>query len=76
MTDWTNFVSQVVQRSNGRIKYWEIWNEPDNSDFWSGMNAQLVALAQSAYSIIKSADPSSKILLPPPLRTRTGQMRI
>lgn len=65
MTDWTNFVSQVVQRSNGRIKYWEIWNEPDNPAFWSGTNAQLVALAQSAYNIIKSADPSSKILLPP-----------
>jgi hypothetical protein len=63
--DWKSFVTQVVQHSNGRIKYWELWNEPNVLGFWSGTNKQLIALAQSAYTIIKATYPDSAILLPP-----------
>jgi hypothetical protein len=65
IADWKNFVSAIVQHSAGRIKYWEIWNEPNVGGFWSGTNAQLIALAESAYKIIKAADPCSQVLLPP-----------
>lgn len=62
MADWDDFVRAVVTRSAGRIKYWEIWNEPQY--FFCGDPAALVTMAQHAYTIVKSIDPSALILSP------------
>ena len=35
------------------IKYWEIWNEPDSTGFWTGSFSQLVRMAEDARCIIK-----------------------
>jgi len=34
MPEWVDFVAQVVNRAKGRIKYYELWNEPNISLFW------------------------------------------
>lgn len=34
LTAWKNFVSALAGHYNGRIRHWEIWNEPDCSQFW------------------------------------------
>jgi len=60
-----HWVTTVVTRNAGRVKYWEIWNEPDSSDFFTGNINQLVTYAQHAYTIIKSIDPSAKVISPP-----------
>lgn len=31
---WENFVRAVVDRYRGRVSCFEIWNEPDNRQFW------------------------------------------
>jgi hypothetical protein len=48
------FAAQVAQRYCGKIKYYEPWNEPDNPEFWNGTNAQMLAIAQHVYQIVKS----------------------
>ena len=60
--DWKDFVTALVQHYNGStlaqpyIKYYEIWNEWNVNDsqngFWIGTIPQLIALEQSACSII------------------------
>ena len=60
--DWKDFVTALVHHYNGStpaqpyIKYYEIWNEWNVNDatngFWSGTIPQLVALEQTACSII------------------------
>jgi len=62
--DWDNFVRAIVTHSRGRIKYWEMWNEPNQHEYWSGDVATLVTMARHAYAIIKSVDPSAQILSP------------
>jgi len=66
---WKNFVTAMVthsQNSNtAHIKYWEIWNEPYQQWQWTGTNAQMIRMAQDATAIIKTADPSAMVLLPP-----------
>jgi uncharacterized protein (TIGR03437 family) len=66
---WKNFVaalaSHVAGQVPGRIKYWEIWNEPNNPNYWTGTVAQLVTMARDAYTIIKQFDPQAVILTPP-----------
>jgi hypothetical protein len=36
MVEWQGFVSQVVTRAAGRIKSYELWNEPVLSATWQG----------------------------------------
>src|SRR5579872_5279080 len=32
---WADYVREVVTHYRGEVKYWEVWNEPDLSFFWS-----------------------------------------
>lgn len=64
MEDWDNFVRAIATHAKGRIKYWEMWNEPNQHEYWSGNVATLVTMAQHAYRTIKSVDPSAQILSP------------
>jgi hypothetical protein len=38
--------------THSHIRYWEIWNEPDAAQFWSGSFAQLARLTEDANCII------------------------
>src|SRR6267154_4606149 len=62
--DWDDFVTAVVTHAAGKIKYWELWNEPNLKEFWAGDVSTLVMMAQHAYKIIKAAQPSAIILSP------------
>ena len=64
MTDWDDYVRQVVQRYKGKIQYYEIWNETNVSTFYTGNIEDLVELAQRAYDIIRQEDPAAMILTP------------
>lgn len=66
LQDWDDFVRAIVSHSAGRIKYWELWNEPNINQFWTGTIPQLVTLAQHAHTIIESVDPNAVILSPAP----------
>lgn len=64
LQDWDDFVRAVVTRAAGRIKYWEIWNEAQETDFYTGTVTQMVELARRAYSIIKTMQPNAQVLTP------------
>ncbi len=64
MQDWDDFVRALATHSAGRIKYWELWNEANQHEYWSGGIPALVTMAQHANSIIKSVDPSAKVFTP------------
>jgi len=65
--DWVDFITAVANHYNGKtaphVKYYEIWNEMSNTLMWTGTAAQMMALAQAAYPILKS-DPYSQVLTP------------
>ena len=62
LSDWDDFVRTVATHSAGRIKYWEVWNEPQY--YYCGPMSMLVTMAQHAASIIKSIDPNALIVSP------------
>lgn len=43
------------------IRYWEIWNEPDGPNFWTGTAADYFRLYETAARAIKKHDPSLKV---------------
>lgn len=61
---WIQFVSDTVQASAGRIKYWELWNEPAIPGYWDGTPEELVRLSRVAYQIIKEFEPDAIVLSP------------
>lgn len=67
-SDWEDYVRTVAQRYRGRIRHYELWNEPTVREV-DGANAhftadQLVELGQAAYRIIKEIDPRAKLTTP------------
>jgi hypothetical protein len=72
LQDWDDFVRAIVTHAAGRIKYWEIWNEPNLPQYWSGGTLTMVQMAQRAYRIIKSIDPTAIVLTPSPTAGVSG----
>lgn len=65
LTDFGNFVYAVVSRYRGRVRYYQIWNEPNIYPEWGEQPvdpAGYVALLQVAYQRAKEADPDCVIL--------------
>jgi polysaccharide biosynthesis protein PslG len=62
---WKDYVAAIAGHSAGRIKYWEIWDEPKNPYFWHGTVPQMVRMAKDAREVILSIDPHAVMLTPP-----------
>lgn len=63
-SDWDAWVTKVVTAFAGKIKYYEVWNEPNDPASWVGTNAQMLVLAQHAQSIIHGIDPTALVATP------------
>jgi hypothetical protein len=80
LADWENYVRTVALRYKGRIRDYELWNEPtvrevdgDKAHFTA---AQLVALGQSARRIIKEIDPQARLTSPAMVGGERGVARM
>jgi hypothetical protein len=63
--DYGDFVAAVVERYRGRIRYYQIWNEPNIFPEWGDQPANpaaYVALLQTAYARAKEIDPDCIII--------------
>ena len=61
--DYGDFVHAVVSRYRGRVRYYQIWNEPNLVREWGRVSARdYVALLKIAYTRAKEADPDCVIL--------------
>jgi len=60
---WARFVAEAARRYAGRPIAWEIWNEPDFSQFWSGSAAQYARLLTVAHQAIRSQDSTTPIAI-------------
>jgi hypothetical protein len=64
MEDWRTYVRTVARHCAGKIQAYEIWNEPNLKQFWSGTVDQMVQLTREASLIIRSVDPQATIVSP------------
>lgn len=61
---WENYLKTVGKRYKGRIKYYEVWNEPNFPIFFNGSVREMAELTVSASKILKAIDPEIKIISP------------
>jgi hypothetical protein len=64
MSDYADYLSAIVTHAAGRIKYWELWNEPQSVGSYCGDMSTMVTMARYASQIIKGIDPTALILSP------------
>ena len=60
---YAEFMYQAVRHYRGRIRTWEVWNEPDNREYWQGSVEQFAALVKLATPRMRQADPAVVIVL-------------
>lgn len=60
---YADFMYTIASRYRGRIHSWEIWNEPDNKDYWMGTADEFATLTIAAAKRIREADPSAVLVL-------------
>jgi hypothetical protein len=61
--DMADFFRNMVGHFKDRVKYWEIWNEPDIEVFYIGKPEEYAAALKATYPAIKKADPQAKVLV-------------
>jgi len=65
INNWKKYVKTIAKRYKGKIKHWEIWNEPDMKMFFTGTTKKMAELVKEASIILKEVDPENKIISPP-----------
>ena len=60
---YVDFMYTIAARYRDRIHSWEIWNEPDNKDYWMGTADEFATLTMAAAKRIREADPSAVLVL-------------
>lgn len=58
---WSNYVSQVVKHLQGKVTYWEVWNEPPNFIGPKQTAEDYAKILVSAYDAAKKADPKCQV---------------
>jgi hypothetical protein len=62
---WTGFVGQAVQRFQGRVAYWQFWNEPNITDFWTGSMVQYrTQILQPGAAAARAVSPTVQVVAP------------
>ncbi len=63
--DLADFMSAIVGRYSGRVRAWEVWNEPNLAREWGGQvpdPGAYVKMLRVAYAAIKVADPNAIVI--------------
>jgi hypothetical protein len=66
---WANVCEHIVRHYNDGwadgfrlgIKYWEIWNEPENPPMWTGTEAQYFALYRETANLLRREFPDIRV---------------
>jgi Glycosyl hydrolase catalytic core len=73
MADWQEYVRLVGTRYKGRVHEYEIWNEPNLTNTYTGSIQGMVDLARIAYQTLKQIDPTVIVCSPSPTGVYGGK---
>jgi hypothetical protein len=63
LADYRAVIGLIVAHADPVIRDWEIWNEPDVREFFTGTAAQYALMLRTAHDAIKAIDPRANVLL-------------
>ncbi|MEJ3403890.1 endo-1,4-beta-xylanase [Rathayibacter sp. YIM 133350] len=64
LDDYVDYVQKLVTRYKGKVKVWEVWNEPNTTQYWKpAPSASAYAkMLKAADAAIKRIDPTATVL--------------
>jgi len=66
LKEWRNYLTTVAEHYKGKVHYYELWNEPNLAQYYSGSVPGMVRMAQVASEALKEVDPSIQLISPSP----------
>src|SRR4051812_26301016 len=57
------FAAAAAARYRGRVRSWELWNEPDLDDYWRGTPHDYARMVSFASRAVRRADPGATVVL-------------
>ena len=64
MAEFDQFLTALVQRYKGKITMYELWNEPNVGNVFTGTVEQMVTLTEHVYKAVRANDPDALIAGP------------
>nr|WP_228046708.1 helix-turn-helix domain-containing protein [Saccharopolyspora sp. HNM0983] len=64
LADWDGFVRRLVERFQGRIDAYELWNSATDEVVYSGSPRTLVEMTRRAADIVHEVDPRATVVCP------------
>lgn len=62
---WTDFVRRAVARYGDRVRHWQLWNEPNITEFWTGsMRQYRTEILEPGAAAARSARPGVQVVSP------------
>ncbi len=59
---WREYVRTMAERYRGRIRYWEVWNEPDLGGFNQMSLEEYVQLQKATFEEVTKVDPDAYVM--------------
>lgn len=61
---FVRYATEVARRYKDKVRYWEVWNEPDSRIYWAGQDGlkSYCALLKEVYPALKKIDPDFEVL--------------
>lgn len=56
------YCETVARRYRGRVRVWEVWNEPNDKTFWTASPERYVDLLRAGYEGVKRGSPEALVL--------------
>ena len=64
LAEFDQFLTTLVQRYKGKITMYELWNEPNVGNVFTGTVEQMVTLTEHVYNAVRTNDPDALIAGP------------
>jgi hypothetical protein len=61
--DWQRLVRTLAERLRGRVRNWELWNEPDIFYFWRSSPREFATLTLATAAAVRAVDPDARLVL-------------
>lgn len=62
-SDFGTFASAAARHFKGRVRHWEVWNEPNFEAFFTGTARDYAALLEEAHDAVSAVQPRATVVL-------------
>lgn len=62
-SDYADAAGRLARALAGRVEAWEVWNEPNQHEFWTGTAEEYAGLLRLTSAAIRSADPAALVVM-------------